>query len=251
VKEKNRGAIIAQAAKMNILKDLKLDPAKLEKDFDTALREIETYLEDVGSAQQPLGLHTLGQNAEDAHLVSNVMQMLGQPLSGNRREAREAFRGDYSSSKRRPTASSRNGVQRVCSPSSPINMRALPRRVANTPPTCARIETKAVISGWRALSTVLRGDPIRNLMRCPPAAICRLRSQPRGDPPPMPPRAMPWKPHRHAQEEHGNTRRSSPSRCGAPRRRVISMLEAQAMVATGVRPTWDEGGATGVEAIPA
>ncbi len=82
---------------MNVHKDLKWQVADLERDFEKFRRDLEDYLEDLGSAMQPLGLHTLGRDAEPAHLVNNIMQMLGQPLYsatgvGN---AKAAFRSDY------------------------------------------------------------------------------------------------------------------------------------------------------------
>ncbi|MCZ7561201.1 MAG: cobaltochelatase subunit CobN [Burkholderiaceae bacterium] len=97
VKDNNRRLVIAQAVKMNIHRDLGRTAVEIERDFEAFLREIEDYLEDLGASMQPLGLHTLGRDAERAHQVSNVMQMLGQPLhervgSGS---ARAAFAGDF------------------------------------------------------------------------------------------------------------------------------------------------------------
>src|SRR5690606_41108263 len=46
---------------------------------------------------QPLGLHTLGRDAPREHGVSDVMQMLGEPLHARTAPdgAADAFRGDY------------------------------------------------------------------------------------------------------------------------------------------------------------
>ena len=80
VKESTQKSIVEQAVKMNIHQDIKLSPEDLNTKFADSLRGIEDYLEELGTAMQPLGLHTLGKDAERGHLINNVMQMLGQPL---------------------------------------------------------------------------------------------------------------------------------------------------------------------------
>src|SRR5690606_4839772 len=66
---------------MNIHQDLQWDVANLHADFAAFSRELEDYLEDLGAAIQPLGLHTFGQSAEPDHLTLTLMLMLQEPLA--------------------------------------------------------------------------------------------------------------------------------------------------------------------------
>lgn len=262
VKEKNRGLIIAQAVKMNILKDLKLTQEALEKDFETGLREVETYLEDVGAAQQPLGLHTLGESAEEAHLVSNVMQMLGQPLyeATGVKNAREAFRGDYKQLQQ--TAPYRFVKEWVFS-TRPLaeltdeRLRGLAEKGRKYATDLkADWETKAVILGLSArwIDPSYGGDPIRN-----PDALPTGRNMYGFDPSRVPTRAA-YAAARDAVEDliatHKKNKGKYPEKLAftlwsTETMRHLGMLEAQALVAMGVRPVWDEGGrVTGMEVIP-
>jgi cobaltochelatase CobN len=262
VKEKNRAAIIKQAVKMNIHKDLKLTAEDLERKFDTALRDIETYLEDLGSAQQPLGLHTFGEGAEKAHLVSNVMQMLGQPLyeATGVKNAREAFRGDYKQLQQ--TAPYRFVEEWVFS-NRPLTeqaderLRALAEKGRKYAIALnAEWETKSVVKGLAArwINPSYGGDPIRN-----PDALPTGRNMYGFDPSRVPTKAA-YEAGREAIEDLIKTHKANTGKFpeklaftlwSTETMRHLGMLEAQVMAAMGVRPVWDEGGRViGMEVIP-
>lgn len=262
VKAKNRSLIIEQAVKMNIHKDLKLKPEEMEGKFDDVLREIETYLEDVGSAQQPLGLHSLGEDAENAHLVSNVMQMLGQPLyeATGVKNAREAFRGDYKQLQK--TAPYRFVEEWVFS-NRPLTeqpderLRALAEKGRKFAVTLnAEWETKAIVKGLSArwINPSYGGDPIRN-----PDALPTGRNMYGFDPSRVPTKVA-YEAGREAIEDLIKTHKAKTGKFpeklaftlwSTETMRHLGMLEAQVMAAMGVRPIWDEGGrVVGMEVIP-
>ncbi len=77
VKEKTKKQIIDFCIKENLCKDLHYDMEKINKDFDLFLQELHTYLEELASANQPLGLHSFGELAEQLLIISTLGQMLG------------------------------------------------------------------------------------------------------------------------------------------------------------------------------
>lgn len=264
VKDNTRKLIIEQAVKMNVHKDLKWQVADLERDFEKFRRDLEDYLEDLGAAMQPLGLHTLGRDAEQGHLVNNVMQMLGQPLyaATGVGSAQAAFRGDYR--KVKESAPYRFVEEWVFS-EKPVNdlsdarLRALAEKGRKfLVDLRAAWETEAVSKGLSArwIDPSYGGDPIRN-----PDALHTGRNMYGFDPSRVPTRAA-YAAGKEALDSlilsyrasHGG---KSPEKLAftmwsTETMRHLGMLEAQIMAAMGVRPQWDEGGrVTGMEVIPA
>ena len=262
VKARDRAAIVEQVQRMNIHKDLNRDPANLDRDFEALLREVEDYLDGLGAAMQPLGLHTLGQDAEQAHSVSTVMQMLGQPLyeATGVKNARAAFRGDYR--QLRQTAPYRFVQDWVFSGRSLTEqpderLRALAEKGRKYATDLrADWETKAVSLGLAArwVDPSYGGDPVRN-----PDALPTGRNMYGFDPSRIPTRSA-YDAGREAIEQliasHKEAKGKFPEKVAftvwsTETMRHLGMLEGQILAAMGVRPVWDEGGrVTGVEVIP-
>lgn len=261
VRDNNRKRIVAQAVKMNIHRDMKWKVADLERDFDRFLRDIEDYLEDLGAAHQPLGLHTLGLDAEPAHLISNVMQMLGQPLyqATGVQNASSAFKADYKDLQKSPPyrfvhdwVFSERPLHELDDPV----LRALADkgrrfRIALR----AHWEVEGVLRGLSArwIDPSYGGDPIRN-----PDALHTGRNMYGFDPSRIPTRAA-YEAGKEAaqalilsyQVEHGRfPEKLAFSLWSTETLRHLGMLEAQILYAMGVKPRWDEGGrVVGMEVI--
>ncbi len=262
VRDNSRKLIIEQAVKMNIHKDMKWKVADLERDFDKFLRDIEDYLEDLGAAQQPLGLHTLGKDAERAHLVSNVMQMLGQPLYDQLgiKNAKAMLREDY---RKLQQSKPYRFVEEVIFSDRPLagisdaRLRATAERGRKfLTDLRAAWEIEGVVKGLSArwIDPSYGGDPIRN-----PDALHTGRNMYGFDPSRVPTRAA-YEAGKAAIEQliasHKQTHGKFPEKLAftmwsTETMRHLGMLEAQILHAMGVRPTWDEGGrVTGMEVIP-
>ena len=262
VRDNNRKLIIEQAVKMNIHKDMKWKVADLEREFDKFLRDIEDYLEDLGAAQQPLGLHTLGKDAERAHLISNVMQMLGQPLYDNLgiKNAKALMREDY---KKIQASKPYRFVEDFVFSDKPLNdisdakLRATAERGRKfLVDLRAMWEIEAVSKGLAArwIDPSYGGDPIRN-----PDSLNTGRNMYGFDPSRVPTRAA-YEAGKEAIEQliasHKLTHGKFPEKLAftmwsSETLRHLGMLEAQIMYAMGVKPKWDEGGrVVGMEVIP-
>ncbi len=262
VKENNRKLIIAQAVKMNIHQDLKWKVADLERNFDNFLRDIEDYLEDLGAAMQPLGLHTLGRDAERAHLVSNVMQMLGQPLyeATGVKSAKAAFKGDYKeiqSSKPYQFVDDWVFSDRPLAEQSDTQLRNLAEKGRRFLVTLrAAWEVEAIVKGLSArwIDPSYGGDPIRN-----PDALHTGRNMYGFDPSRVPTRSA-YEAGKQAVQElilaYQAEHRKFPQKLAftmwsTETMRHLGMLESQILYAMGVKPQWNEGGqVVGMEVIP-
>ena len=77
VKEKTKQHIIELCEKEDLCKDLNYTQADIDKDFDAFLQDLHNYLEELAAANQPLGLHTFGELAEEPLIISTLGQMLG------------------------------------------------------------------------------------------------------------------------------------------------------------------------------
>jgi cobaltochelatase CobN len=263
LRDSSKKLILAQALKMNVHKDLKLTPEQLERDFEQLERDFEDYLEDLGSAMQPLGLHTLGRDTERAHTISNVMQMLGQPLyeAMGLKSARAAFTGDY---RQIQASKPYRFVDEVVMSDTPLDTIADPvqRRLAErgrkyAHDLRAEHEVEGVLKGLSArwIDPSYGGDPIRN-----PDALHTGRNMYGFDPGRVPTRAA-YEAGKVALDNLVSTYQQThqgrfPEKLAftmwsTETMRHLGMLEAQILWAMGVRPTWDEGGrVTGMELVP-
>jgi cobaltochelatase CobN len=262
VRDNSRKLIIDQAVKMNIHKDMKWRVADLERDFDKFLRDIEDYLEDLGASQQPLGLHTLGKDAERAHLVSNVMQMLGQPLYDQLgiKNARSLMKDDY---RKIQQSKPYRFVEEVVFSDRPLNEISDARLRATAEKgrkflvdLRAAWEIEGVVKGLssRWIDPSYGGDPIRN-----PDALHTGRNMYGFDPGRVPTRAA-FEAGKEAIEQlivsykatHGKfPEKLAFTMWSTETMRHLGMLEAQILYAMGIKPKWDEGGRViGMEVIP-
>jgi cobaltochelatase CobN len=263
VKENARKQVIELAVRMNIVKDLKWKVADLEREFPKFLRDIEDYLEDLGAAQQPLGLHTLGRDTERAHLASNVMQMLGQPLYERYgfKSAKAVFKGDYRQIQQTQPYRFVEEFVLGDKPVAQLNDAALAalankgRRYAAALRAAVEIEgiSRGLSAKW--IDPSYGGDPIRN-----PDAVPTGRNMYGFDPGRVPTRAA----YAAGQEAVENLIRSYQATHGGQfpdklaftmwsteTMRHLGMLEAQILWAMGVKPTWDVGGrVTGMQVVP-
>ena len=262
VKESNKQLIIAQAVKMNIHQDLKFKVADLERNFDQFMRDIEDYLEDLGAAMQPLGLHTLGRDAERGHLISNVMQMLGQPLYERLgvKNAKAAFKGDYKQLQQtKPYKFVEDYVfsERALDELKDPQLRALAvkgRKFLLDLRADWEIEGVAKGLSARWIDPSYGGDPIRN-----PDSLNTGRNMYGFDPSRVPTRAA-FEAGKVSVEqlitEYQRTNGKFPEKLAftmwsSETMRHLGMLESQILYAMGARPQWDEGGRViGMEVIP-
>ncbi|WP_130538318.1 cobaltochelatase subunit CobN [Thiomicrorhabdus indica] len=264
VKSNAKELIIEQAVKMNIPQDMAWKVADLHANFDNFLRDIEDYLEDLGSAMQPLGLHTFGQTAENEHLALNIMLMLGNdvmlPLGVE--NSRELFRADYKLIKttepfkfvlnhivlEQPlTAEHQQNAELVA---------VVKQGIKHARNLRAESETAGILAALNAkwIDPSYGGDPVRN-----PDAIPTGRNMYGFDPSRVPTKAA-YEAGVQAMKEmilsHQATHNEFPKKLtfsmwSTETLRHLGMLEAQVLYAMGVKPVWDRGGrVVGLQVIP-
>ncbi|WP_173274107.1 cobaltochelatase subunit CobN [Thiosulfatimonas sediminis] len=264
VKSNAKELIIEQAVSMNIPQDMAWKVEDLHANFDHFLRDIEDYLEDLGSAMQPLGLHTFGQTAEDEHLALNIMLMLGNdvmlPLGVE--NSRELFRADYKLIK---TTEPFKFVLNHIILEQPLTARhqqnaelvaVVKQGIEYARNLRAESETKGILAGLDAkwVDPSYGGDPIRN-----PDAIHTGRNMYGFDPSRIPTKAA-YEAGVQAMKElilsHEATHNEFPKKLtfsmwSTETLRHLGMLEAQVFYAMGVKPVWDRGGrVVGLQVIP-
>lgn len=264
VKSNAKELIIEQAVKMKIPEDMGWKVTDLHANFDSFLRDIENYLEDLGSAMQPLGLHTFGETAEDDHLALNIMLMLGddlmQPLGF--KGSRQLFKADYKLIKEsEPFKFVRNHIiqQQPLSANDQANLALnaiVKQGIKYAANMQAETETSGLLTGLSAkwVDPSYGGDPIRN-----PDALPTGRNMYGFDPSRIPTKAA-YAAGVQAMKEliisHQATHNEFPKKLtftmwSSETLRHLGMLEAQIFYAMGVKPTWDRGGrVTGLEVIP-
>ncbi|MDT3679050.1 MAG: cobaltochelatase subunit CobN [Burkholderiaceae bacterium] len=262
VREGLRERIVEAARQAGLLADLGMTDEASVADFGRVARALRDHLEELGSAMQPLGLHTLGRDAPREHLVSNVMQMLGEPLYARTAPAgaADAFRGDWrklaESAPYRFVDESVFDEARALETIAEPELRELARRGREYRVTLrADGEVDAVVRALsgRWVDPSYGGDPIRN-----PDALPTGRNLYGFDPSRIPTRAA-WEAGRRAVDElieahranHGNApRKLAFTLWSTETMRHLGMLEAQVLYALGMRPQWDAGGRViGVEPI--
>ncbi|MDY0414264.1 MAG: cobaltochelatase subunit CobN [Pseudomonas sp.] len=262
VKQNNQALIIEQVVKMNIHQDLEWDVANLHTDFAAFSRELENYLEDLGAAIQPLGLHTFGQSAESDHLTLTLMLMLQEPLAtalGLDNLAAE-FKRDYKDLKE--TSAYQFVAQHIVQGTA-LDKDATPEQQALVKEglnqlnnLAAHVETDSLMTALAArwIDPSYGGDPVRN-----PDALPTGRNMYGFDPSRVPTKAA-YTAGIQALDElllsHQLTEKETPSKLAftmwsTETMRHLGMLEAQIFAALGVKPVWDRGGrVVDLELIP-
>lgn len=74
-KEKTKEQIIKLTQEQSFDKEI---DANASKDFSKFLLSLHTYMDELASANQPLGMHTYGESPIKEHRILTVMQMLGE-----------------------------------------------------------------------------------------------------------------------------------------------------------------------------
>ena len=77
-KENTRTEITTTARTLNILTDIDITETQLAANFDTNISKIQDHLIELSEQSQPLGVHTFGLLPQQAHLLSTLIQMLGE-----------------------------------------------------------------------------------------------------------------------------------------------------------------------------
>jgi len=210
---------------------------------------------------QPLGLHTLGKDAERGHLINNVMQMLGQPLYELLGvDAKATFRGDYKQLQQtKPYKFVEEWVfsDKALAGISDEKLRAqveLGRKYLVD--LQAKHEITGVSKGFssRWIDPSYGGDPIRN-----PDALPTGRNMYGFDLSRVPTRAAYEAGKKSIEELIVNYKETHAGQFpeklaftmwSIETMRHMGMLEAQIMYAMGVKPVWDKGGRViGMEVI--
>jgi len=73
--------ILQQVMALNIFEDINWTSEKASANFDTFFVELHDYLHEMAEESQPLGVHTFGQTLEDAHIITTLLQMLGEDFT--------------------------------------------------------------------------------------------------------------------------------------------------------------------------
>lgn len=77
VKEKTAEQIVDNCLTSHICKDIAWSSEKMSENFEEFLEVLHSYMEDVATQNQPLGLHTFGELPEERLITSTLIQMLG------------------------------------------------------------------------------------------------------------------------------------------------------------------------------
>jgi len=76
-KANTQNGIIVLAQKLNMLKDLAIEPDVIAADFDQYIAKLQDHLNALAQMSQPLGVHIFGDLPKESHLFSTMLQMLG------------------------------------------------------------------------------------------------------------------------------------------------------------------------------
>lgn len=77
VRERTKNSLLALTGELGLLKDMSWEKAQAEQQFEDYVSALHDYLHELGTENQPLGLHTWGKVAEDRLLTTTLLQILG------------------------------------------------------------------------------------------------------------------------------------------------------------------------------
>jgi cobaltochelatase CobN len=86
VKQKTANQLTKLCFDTNICKDLNWQQAQIDQAFDQFIDALHIHLEDLATANQPLGLHTYGYIPEEILTISTLVQMLGNDFTARASE---------------------------------------------------------------------------------------------------------------------------------------------------------------------
>lgn len=86
VKESTRDKAIELAEEHKMLSDLGLTREQVRLDFDTAVSQLQDYIQSLAAQSQPLGLHSFGDVPIEPHLFTTISQMLGDDFKHRAKE---------------------------------------------------------------------------------------------------------------------------------------------------------------------
>lgn len=260
-RNKVREQIVAQSSALSLDADLGFEQAPSAENFHDYLQALHQYIHAMARQSEPIGLHTLGRAGEDEHLLSTVMQMLGEDfyrLASDTPE--EVFVGDYDTA---VTGSE---------PYQLLRKHLLDRAPIDGLPEALRQQLRtgeghlAALRDQQETSALLRaldgryilpsvgGDPIRN-----PDSLPTGRNLYGFDPSRVPTRAayeagrelLQTLVDQHIAEHGAPPKRLAFTLWSMEVMRHHGVIEGQVLAALGARPVWSERGRLeGVELIP-
>jgi len=280
VKTRTKDAIITAVIERNIHQDLAWNEKTLTSRFDEFLPELHDYLSDLGTQNQPLGLHTFGEVPKEEHLVSTLVQMLGKRFvepaerhADHNKKQQDDYQNEHDHdgavNYRRLNQSPEYQLMRTFvinnSPDTKDSLdkikddelRALLIEARNNYVNFQHIEENSALlealSG-QYVSSSTGGDPVRN-----PDALPSGKNLYGFDPSKIPTQAA-WETGKammndliaNYYNDHGNyPDKVTFSMWSIETMRHLGVVESQVLYAMGVRPVWnDSGRITGTEVIP-
>lgn len=259
VKAETRRAILARVSRNGIYADMGWKDPIDTRQFPQFMEELHHYLHDLAEAQQPLGLHSFGQEPSAEHLTSTVMQMLGSDYLHAAGAGKEALAQDYQQLR---DSHPFRLLHRFLGDGKPPegsdeNLRELLRRAAQYADSLrAQGELPGLLAALdgRFITARVGGDPIRN-----PAALPTGANLYSFDPEILPtPQA--WEAGKQLvdgliddyHKRHGQwPEKIAFSLWSSEAMRHHGVIESQVLHALGVRPVWNtRGRVRGVEIVP-
>ncbi len=259
VRERVAGQIRATAVAAHLHEDLGWTAEQAEQDFEGFLRALHDQLHELARVAMPLGLHTFGVAADDAHRASTLMQQLAEPLQQALGLDEEALLvSEPGALADNPAYQAVRQLLAGQAASQPAAVAALAERVqaldANLRDTQENESLLAGLAG-RFVAPGAGGDPIRN----PEVASGRNLYAFEADK--IPAQAAYQQGELayaqllqafRAEHDGAYPQKLAFSLWASEAIRHLGVTEAQVLHALGLRPVWDAGGrVTALQIIPA
>lgn len=261
VKLKIKEDVVASVIAENMHRDMGWDEARVRADFRAFADALHLHLHELALHNQPLGLATFGQPAEEDLRLFTVMQMLGKPLLQglSPEDPEEMVVTDYQ--KMKETAAWATLDRHVRQGEAYVGGGALKELLDKARGYWLALsdnrENAGLLIGLagRHLPVSYGGDPIKN-----PDSLPTGRNLYAFDPSKVPTKqawAAGWEAAEKLLAQHKETHGKYPEKLAftlwsVETMRQFGMLEAQALAVMGFRPVWGPGDrVVGVEPIPA
>ncbi|WP_181919386.1 cobaltochelatase subunit CobN [Alkalilimnicola ehrlichii] len=249
VRERTREAIVETVLNDTLYKDLGWRNRDIRDHFEHFLHDLHDYLHELARAAQPLALHTFGRSADERHILSTVMQMLGDAYYAQIEgvDIDELFVDNFdavqNSKPYRLLAS--HLLEQSPAPTHLSDTMEVAERYFRHLRDNSEIEALLAALDGRYIPTSYGGDPIRN-----PDSLPTGRNLYGFDPAKLPTpqayaaggEALQGLLSSHRQK-HGEYPQSLAfSLWSSEAMRHFGVLEAQVLHALGLKPVWDRGG---------